>query len=362
MKTPEEKKHFEQLVENAFDFLFRSLDDFDSNPKHSVINFQAAVELFLKARLMADHWSLLVRRGQEPDWQQFLSGKFQSVSLAEAAERLQKVVRNGLSPEARKVFDEITTHRNRMVHFFHEAQSAEEGQRRFQGIAREQLRAWHFLHRLLLDQWKCYFSRWTDKVQEVEARLRKRREFLEVVFQNLKSELTGRSEAGAQIVECSSCGFQAMECHGSADAQPYESKCHVCNLAESCVTVTCASCDQLLHFINEGVLECGSCHKKYEPSDLAELLQEMVDGHATSGDYTDPKWDLGNCSSCDGYHTVVRVTPEENQDIYLCTSCFQQFPRVESCEWCNEPNTGDMEYSSLAGCNHCPGRAGQDDD
>lgn len=40
-------KHFdklERLVENAFDFLDRALWDFNKAPKHSVINFHAAVE------------------------------------------------------------------------------------------------------------------------------------------------------------------------------------------------------------------------------------------------------------------------------------------------------------------------------
>ncbi|MBN1293095.1 MAG: hypothetical protein JXB48_14745, partial [Candidatus Latescibacteria bacterium] len=51
-----------KLIENAFDFFERSLDEFEDNPKYSVIHFYAAVELFLKARLMAEHWSLVVLR------------------------------------------------------------------------------------------------------------------------------------------------------------------------------------------------------------------------------------------------------------------------------------------------------------
>ena len=45
----------ERLVENAMDFLHRSIDEFSEHPKFSVIHFHAAVELFLKARLMAEH-------------------------------------------------------------------------------------------------------------------------------------------------------------------------------------------------------------------------------------------------------------------------------------------------------------------
>ena len=32
----------------------------------------------------------------------------------------------------------------------------------------------------------------------------------------------------------------------------------------------------------------------------------------------DDSWDLGNCSDCEGHHTVVRL----EEDSYLCTCCF----------------------------------------
>ncbi|HIP71183.1 MAG TPA: hypothetical protein EYH05_07285, partial [Anaerolineae bacterium] len=56
------KDLLERLVENAMDFLSQSIEEFDGSPKYSVIHFHAAVELFLKARLMAEHWSLVVSK------------------------------------------------------------------------------------------------------------------------------------------------------------------------------------------------------------------------------------------------------------------------------------------------------------
>ncbi len=55
------------LVENAFSFINKALDEFPSEPKFSLIHFATGVELFLKARLMAEHWSLIVARKQSPD-------------------------------------------------------------------------------------------------------------------------------------------------------------------------------------------------------------------------------------------------------------------------------------------------------
>ncbi|UHD17854.1 hypothetical protein [Thiocapsa bogorovii] len=87
-----QKLMFKRLVDNALDFLSKAIDDLDERPKYSVIHFHAAVELFVKARLMAEHWTLVVAKRQEPDWTKFIAGDFQSVGLDDAATRLDKVV------------------------------------------------------------------------------------------------------------------------------------------------------------------------------------------------------------------------------------------------------------------------------
>ena len=117
---------FSRLVENGFDFLFKAIDELKDQPKYSVIHFHAAVELFVKARLMHEHWSLVVTKRQEPAWEKFVAGDFQSVSLDEAASRLSKIVRSGLSAPELEAFREVARHRNKMVHFFHEAHTDEE--------------------------------------------------------------------------------------------------------------------------------------------------------------------------------------------------------------------------------------------
>ena len=119
-----------RLVDNGLDFLSRSIDELEQFPKYSVIHFYTAVELFVKARLMSEHWSLVVSKRQEPDWNDFVAGDFQSVTLDEAAKRLQKIVRSGLSRQELDAFRDIGKHRNKMVHFFHEAHSvADDGLR-----------------------------------------------------------------------------------------------------------------------------------------------------------------------------------------------------------------------------------------
>jgi hypothetical protein len=59
-KDPKRPDPMGDLVANAIDFLTLATEEFEGRPKHSIIAFHSAVELVLKARLMHEHWSLVV--------------------------------------------------------------------------------------------------------------------------------------------------------------------------------------------------------------------------------------------------------------------------------------------------------------
>jgi hypothetical protein len=80
------------------------------------------------------------------------------------------------------------------------------------------------------------------------------------------------------------------------------------------------------------------------PDDLVNALTDHDAAHMGIAD-GDDRWEPANCASCDGYHTVVK-----RGDIYFCANCFDWTDHVERCEWCNEPNTGDMEHTTVSGC------------
>ena len=92
-------ERFDDVVRNAFDFLRRSIDELETHPKYSVIHFYSAIELFVKARLLKEHWTLIVTRPEQADRAKFQRGDFQSVGLKEASGRLEKVVADGLLDE-----------------------------------------------------------------------------------------------------------------------------------------------------------------------------------------------------------------------------------------------------------------------
>lgn len=343
---------FSRLVDNGFDFLSKAISELKEQPKYSIIHFHAAVELFVKARLMHEHWSLVVTKRQEPEWEKFVNGDFQSVSLDEAASRLRKIVRSGLSKADLESFKEIANHRNKLVHFFHEAHTDNESNKLKRVILKQQLKAWYFLHRLLTKQWDSIFSGWNDKIADIDSDLRKLHEFLQVVFDNLEQEIEALKKKGVLFEPCPSCHFEAQQ-HGSVSNTIYESKCLVCGLVEKSLKIECSGCSKIITFKGEGTSKCPSCGKLFEPEDVANVLIDSGAAHIAAME-GDSSWGEGNCSECDGYHTVVRTENDE----WICASCFSVFDTLECCEWCNELNSGDMEGSYVAGCNRCEGMAG----
>lgn len=343
---------FSRLVENAFDFLFKAISEIEEKPKYSVIHFYAAVELFVKARLMKEHWSLVIAQRQEADWDRFISGDFQSVTLSEAASKLKNVVRSGLSKAELDAFKEVANDRNKMVHFFHEAHSVEESGKVKRNIVKKQLRAWFFLHQLLIARWRDEFLLWGEKISELDKELRKLHEFLQVVFDNLKPQIEENKKKGIRYDECPSCGFEAQELCEDENTV-YEAKCLVCGLVEKGLNIHCPECGEIVTLKEEGFGRCQSCGKNLEPEDVAGALIDSGAAHIAAME-GDDSWGEGNCSDCDGYHTVVRTENDE----WICASCFGVFDSLETCGWCNELNTGDMKHSYVAGCNHCEGMAG----
>jgi hypothetical protein len=196
----------DRLVENALDFLNVAIEQFEEKPKHSIINFYSAVELFLKARLLYEHWSLVVT--SNPDKQRFAAGDFQSVSFEDACTRLQRIVQSPLPDNARLSFDVVRKHRNKMVHFFHEGDSKKAS---LGDIAAEQLRAWHHLNALLSGQWRREFDNLKPKLAVIESKLSRHRQYLRVKFDELGEQIAAIQERGGRIEPCESCGFKAAE-------------------------------------------------------------------------------------------------------------------------------------------------------
>ncbi len=279
-----------------------------------------------------------------------MSGDFVSVTLDEAVIRLDKIVQSGLTEAERRTFKKVAQHRNKMVHFYHEASTQEERDEVRLAVLKEQLTAWYLLNKILTDRWQSEFGPWRVQIAEIVEKLARHKTYLRVSFDHSKADIAAAMQNGFDIRTCPSCGYDADK-HAQERRAIYQTQCIVCGFSQPALTINCPDCDELVIFRGDGYAKCNGCDRDFEPDDLADLLDDGGARHiaAMDGEFTE----LGNCSECDGYHTIA--TTESGN--YICASCLTQFDSLEYCEWCGDANSGDMEYSGWKGCNHCDGRA-----
>lgn len=343
---------FDSLTRNAFDFLQRGIDEFDTNPKYSVIHVCAAVEMLLKARLMKEHWSLIASKPDQANLAKFMAGDFISVTLEDARARIRDVAGEDIGDEAYGSFRALANHRNKMVHFFHPEMDSDDKAKA--QIVAEHCRSWFHLHRLL-NRWDSYFRDFGDEIARADRAMKAHRKYLSAKFKALKTELDAARKAGAVPRACTACGFKAAV-PDDLDDQIASLRCLVCDHAETQVEIDCPHCGEPVVIANEGYAACEHCGKQIEPEHLADALTDHAAAHIAIAD-GDDSWGPANCGACEGYHTVVK-----RGDHYFCTSCFDISEHTEQCGWCSELNTGDMEHSYSVGCSHCDGKVGWEKD
>lgn len=333
-----------RLVENGLGFLSHAIETLETAPKFSVIDFYSAVELFLKARLLREHWSLVVTKN--PDWEKFVSGDFVSVSFDEAFTRLDKIVQSPIAPRARSKFDAVRLHRNKMVHFFHAGEDSRH--RVIEDVAIEQLHAWYELHQLLLQQWKNVFEPWQKELAGIERQLQRHKKYLAAKFDALKPKLDEMSSAGQSVWACTICNFSAAVMIDGDVSGLREGDCLVCGAANKWLSMKCPGCDEDAILHDGGHFSC-ECGYSLDERGLVDALDETV---VTKDNYFDNPYPA-NCGECEGWHTVV-----SREEKNLCVVCLDVTDELDHCGFCNEASTGRPEDSYLLGCGQCDGSAG----
>lgn len=326
------------LFENALDFLEKSLEEFKDSPKYSVLHFAISVEILLKARLSLEHWSLVVSKNAER--KSYLEGDFQSVNLDEAVKRLRNVVGEQITDNEFKSFKKLSSHRNKVIHFYHKDIEADNS-KEMQKIITEQCECWYHIKTLFTKKWRAHFEDYMKRFEALDWKMRRHWEYLSTVFETVKPDLKKFQKEGRSIDSCSYCHYESV---------PFETiypdflsgNCLVCSWYNTQLKIVC-DCGHNIIFENEGFGDCPKCDKKYEPQDVYKKLD------ADSDDYNTP----ANCSYCDGYGTVIGF-----HDQYLCTSCLEIFDELEQCDYCGEYCSGDMSDSSWQGCAVCDGSMG----
>jgi len=337
------------LSESAFDFLERSVEEIKAHPKYSVIHFATAVELILKARLMREHWTLVVERTSDVSVEDFLSGKAKTVTQGDAIKRLKNACGENIPQDAVTQFAQIAAHRNRMIHFFHEAAKRQADDKMTEEIVKELCLCWFHLERLLSD-WDDQFDQFEEEISTVTWRMKQLRAYLQVAFDRLKPEIDAEKKAGTVFKTCSGCGFEAAAVAEVSEVF-FEQRCKVCGLGESYIEIPCpGECGATLHIDGHNVsgMTCEECGYEVTREDLSEALDT---------EFSDPS-DFEpqiNCAQCSSLGSVV-----QHGETFVCTECLYSEDSAPQCDWCNERQIGggDLEYSYHTGCEFCEGHAG----
>lgn len=337
--------HFELLVENAIDFMNKSLEDLKNDSmKYSVINFYTSVELFLKARLLKEHWSLIVTK--DPDISKFEQGDFVSITFDTSYLRIDKILNSPLDQKTIDHIKCIKQHRNSMVHFFHKDCLKNKNKLLF-----EQLNAWYDVNRLLTKDWKSHFEKYILTIEKINITLMSKYEpyinrHYEVIYDSQKLEIEKMIANGTILRNCGICNKTALRTTVfTKNIKTYE--CTVCKRRDTFVETKCPNCKKpiTINSPDSGSSSCEFCDTSitYTHSDLKKLLEN----NPLRGDY-----DIG-CSDCATEDSLISINKK-----YFCTNCFEIHDEIGECDWCGASSSGaynSEEASGLYGCAFCSG-------
>lgn len=149
MPTNQEKAEvFKALVENGLAFIERAASELPKEPTFSIAHFATGLELLLKARLFAEHWTLIATNPQGSPWSAITSGDAHTLQASDLCAAVTSTTGTSLNHE-KDVFEKVFRHRNRVLHFVPPADLTE--------VEAEQCRAWYRLHHLLSVRWEDVF-------------------------------------------------------------------------------------------------------------------------------------------------------------------------------------------------------------
>jgi hypothetical protein len=321
-----------------------------TEPKYAVINLATAVELFLKARLVSEHWALVVSKPEKAALGPFEDGSFHSVGLDETIDRLRNIAGESLSRDEETCFHRLRDHRNKLVHFYHVTYLEKPDDATLSAIAAEQCRAWFLLRRLLDVRWASVFGAYKAEIARTQRLIEKNREYLQGKYLALKPEIEAEINSGVTYEVCGSCGHLSSRTAPRVDPI-VESGCAVCGRRNDFICVKCPSCSSEIRIEELGEGECDECG-------FRTTLPWLVEKY---GPYEDPKENpsTGYCSFCENMEARSVVPLGE---ALVCLSCLEEHSSIGRCEWCGEFVAGDMDGSYLTGCLMCTGKMGRDND
>lgn len=347
------KNHIENLLINANEFLIQSISDVESKTKFSIIHFYASLELIVKARLMHEHWTLILKKPEQGNIRKFCMGDFNSVSLTEGTDRLKRIVGDEISDCALSKFKNVRDVRNKLVHFYHA--EIQKDNKALNEVVQVQFHAMMELDIIIKEKWGVIFQQYTSVNFEIDQKLKFHKQYLETKFKSIQKKIDARVEQGVIFTNCPVCGYKSLETtleFQDDNADLYTGECLTCSCYDcAIVSFDCPSCGKKIHS-NNGYGTCPHCSTNYYPSDLIRIIDTGWDFRIHDGDFG-----RACCSECEGTDTVI-----EWEGQLICLSCFTLFDEdcLDQCEYCSSYCTTSLEDSYIYGCVVCDGKYGGD--
>ncbi len=347
------KQVFDGLVKNAIQFLEESIRLFDSdNSQQSVINFATAVELFLKARLLLEHWTLILNKPEQADLTAFNKADFISVGQGKAIERLRKAVGLKMPKPTQKAFEDICKHRNKMVHFYHPEYHDPSNKEAKEEIAILEIRGWAHLYILATRLWLDVFIPYQEAFEKINERMKSHRVFIDGKYEALKPFIDKSIQEGKKYSICLSCSHLSslMQLMEEGDYPVLASLCQVCFDSSPRLEVECTECNHV-NFI--GMYDqnrvCQNCGASIEMDRLvADYAMGIVDSEVPP---------FGYCEECAPFYadqSTVVLRDFGEYDRFLCLSCFTFYDDMELCDTCGVRIAGDNPWATITGgCFRC---------
>lgn len=343
---------FDSVVRNAFDFLNRSIEEVEAQPKYSVIHFWSAIELLFKARLLVEHWTLVVADPGSVNRHDFESGNFRSISYGDAVQRIANVLNEQVPTRHQRVFDQLRDHRNKLIHFSHPQYSATPvSPATIQEVVAEQSLGWYLLADLLRGKWRDCFSRFNDEVVAFEKRLKDKGHFLRGKYATLKDSIEKQKSRGTVVHGCPVCTFESA-IERSNNEGLVDLKCLVCDDVRIVLKLDCPRCSELILYEDLS----GTCAKCMHRVDVDSLIEKLTPEIHSGDDFL--MNELAICHWCEYIPASVVPWGEE----FLCVACLEQHEHTTSCEFCGGAMTGSSEDTYLTGCAICEGKLGWERD
>jgi hypothetical protein len=191
------------LIENALDFLEEAADRLElsedsplQNYKYAILHLSSAIELLLKQRLFDEHWSLIFSTIEKANKSELESGKFKSVYLDEAMQRLISICEISFEKH-KEVLQQLKNSRNNIEHYHVVIDRLQ--------AASLLVKNWSFVVDFVSTHLRLDTPELIDRFAVVKEKIHRIEVYVQNRVQDIKAKLEGYKNTDIAVIDCPIC-------------------------------------------------------------------------------------------------------------------------------------------------------------